>query len=487
MSDLDYPKMLNRKTNRSKKSKSILQKTKNKNTSRKIHLRKNSKKKARQIKIYKQKTIKKLISYKNSSPKNINTKNNSEKAFINEENDTKKDDCCQENSLGQLTKNFLNYIKTKDKKSININDLVNELDVKKRRIYDITNVLQGMGYLQKSGKNEIVWTKQLLNKTKNKKMKNNNINNINIQRTKINNLEKEKNKLEKDINIFKDEFNSISKKNDFSKYGYITMDDLKSFSNENNIDLLIIKTTKGTVMNILDNKDIKNAYNRAYQLMENGEMKKNEILLNILKKNNQLMLNCPGEGRLNFYYVKNGELKEIGKNDNNNRNNNNIGNTENNFLIPKYVNNNFNVNNLIENNNYNVAINYNLNINKDNSAQNNMYNNYNNPINNNNSFFNKNSFVNYNKIENNCIFPRNIIIKNEQKNIGVYASFYNKNNSMKNILNFNSNYDVNLLNFKNQMKVNNNKDNINYKYKNKLVEEKFSISTNSFNENKVLN
>ena len=26
-----------------------------------------------------------------------------------------------------------------------------------------------------------------------------------------------------------------------------------------------------------------------------------------------------------------------------------------------------------------------------------------------------------------------------------------------------------------------------YKYKNKLVEEKFSISTNSFNENKVLN
>ena len=189
MSDLDSPKMLNRKTNRSKKLNSILKKTKNKNISKQFQLRKKSKKKARQIKIIKPKPIKKIISYQNSPPKNLNSKNNSEKAFIDEENDIKKDDCCQENSLGQLTKNFLNYIKTKGKKSININDLVNELDVKKRRIYDITNVLQGMGYLQKSGKNEIIWTKQISNKTKNKKKKNNNNqkpNTINLEKKKIN-------------------------------------------------------------------------------------------------------------------------------------------------------------------------------------------------------------------------------------------------------------------------------------------------------------
>ena len=55
----------------------------------------------------------------------------------------------QENSLGQLTKNFINYVKESGKNTININDLVKKLKVKKRRIYDITNVLEGIGYIKK--------------------------------------------------------------------------------------------------------------------------------------------------------------------------------------------------------------------------------------------------------------------------------------------------------------------------------------------------
>jgi multidrug resistance efflux pump len=125
----------------------------------------------------------------------------------------KKDDSTQENSLGQLTKNFLNYIKTTGRKSININDLVNELSVKKRRIYDITNVLQGIDYLQKSGKNEIVWTKSISNKSKLKKKINApRKNNINKQKINIEELEKEKDELNNDIDKFKAEFNSIAKK-----------------------------------------------------------------------------------------------------------------------------------------------------------------------------------------------------------------------------------------------------------------------------------
>jgi hypothetical protein len=49
----------------------------------------------------------------------------------------------QENSLGELTKNFIKYIKLQGGKQININDVVKQLKVKKRRIYDITNVLEG--------------------------------------------------------------------------------------------------------------------------------------------------------------------------------------------------------------------------------------------------------------------------------------------------------------------------------------------------------
>ncbi len=52
----------------------------------------------------------------------------------------------QENSLGELTRNFINFIKCQGDKLININDVVRKLKVKKRRIYDITNVLEGKNY-----------------------------------------------------------------------------------------------------------------------------------------------------------------------------------------------------------------------------------------------------------------------------------------------------------------------------------------------------
>ena len=49
----------------------------------------------------------------------------------------------QENSLDELTKEFIDYALKSTSKDIFINDLVKKLKVKKRRIYDITNVLEG--------------------------------------------------------------------------------------------------------------------------------------------------------------------------------------------------------------------------------------------------------------------------------------------------------------------------------------------------------
>ena len=49
----------------------------------------------------------------------------------------------QENSLDELTRSFINYVKETKNVNININEIVKKLKVKKRRIYDITNVLEG--------------------------------------------------------------------------------------------------------------------------------------------------------------------------------------------------------------------------------------------------------------------------------------------------------------------------------------------------------
>jgi hypothetical protein len=304
---------------------------------------------------------------------------------------------------------------------------VNELSVKKRRIYDITNVLQGIGYLQKSGKNEIVWTKSIENKNKSKKKllgPNRSNSSNNKQKSNIKRLEQEKAKLDEDIRKFKNEFNSIAKKSDFQKFGYVSMDDFKALSINSKVNLFIIKANKGTVMNILDKNDIKVTYNNIKNSMENGEMKPNELLLNILKKNNQLSFNCPENSHLNLYNIKDGEIQEMGSNENNYINNNG-----NNIPIAKFVNNNFNINNLIENKNYNVAVNYNININKDSLVQNNNINNKNNftlfnnkeEIDPNNSI-NKNYIIKNNERGSNDIIYSNVTINNDQKNIGVYFS-----------------------------------------------------------------
>jgi sugar-specific transcriptional regulator TrmB len=40
---------------------------------------------------------------------------------------------------------------------VDLNDAVRQLSVQKRRIYDITNVLEGIGYVEKLHKNKIKW------------------------------------------------------------------------------------------------------------------------------------------------------------------------------------------------------------------------------------------------------------------------------------------------------------------------------------------
>lgn len=49
----------------------------------------------------------------------------------------------QDNSLDELTRAFIDYVCRSGEEHIDINDVVKKLKVKKRRIYDITNVLEG--------------------------------------------------------------------------------------------------------------------------------------------------------------------------------------------------------------------------------------------------------------------------------------------------------------------------------------------------------
>eukprot|EP00980_Cylindrotheca_fusiformis_P029187 scaffold22748_cov182-Cylindrotheca_fusiformis.AAC.1 len=62
-----------------------------------------------------------------------------------------------DSSLGLLTKKFVQILRASPDNSLDLNRAASELGVQKRRIYDITNVLEGIGLLVKQGKNHVSW------------------------------------------------------------------------------------------------------------------------------------------------------------------------------------------------------------------------------------------------------------------------------------------------------------------------------------------
>lgn len=62
-----------------------------------------------------------------------------------------------DNSLGELTKRFIELIQASPTKEVDLNEAAIALNVQKRRIYDITNVLEGIGLIEKTIKNKIRW------------------------------------------------------------------------------------------------------------------------------------------------------------------------------------------------------------------------------------------------------------------------------------------------------------------------------------------
>ena len=62
-----------------------------------------------------------------------------------------------DSSLSLLTKKFVELVNAADDGILDLNHAAKTLDVQKRRIYDITNVLEGIGLIVKKSKNNIEW------------------------------------------------------------------------------------------------------------------------------------------------------------------------------------------------------------------------------------------------------------------------------------------------------------------------------------------
>lgn len=118
-------------------------------------------------------------------------------------------------SLGILTKKFVDLLQESPDGVVDLNDASTKLAVQKRRIYDITNVLEGIGILEKKSKNNIQW------KCGNSLLMSERMNDIKSENER---LEQKENELNMLIDEIRNELHGEISRND--KLAYVTHGDL---------------------------------------------------------------------------------------------------------------------------------------------------------------------------------------------------------------------------------------------------------------------
>lgn len=132
-------------------------------------------------------------------------------------------------SLGLLTKKFIDLLHESQDGSVDLNLASTTLNVQKRRIYDITNVLEGIGILEKKSKNNIQWKcgHSLVSMETSRKM---------LTESEV--LEQKENHLDDLIKQIREELNCQFEN---TTHAYITNQDLKNVDIFKDQTVIIIK------------------------------------------------------------------------------------------------------------------------------------------------------------------------------------------------------------------------------------------------------
>lgn len=150
-----------------------------------------------------------------------------------------------DNSLSVLTKKFIQLIKASPNLTVNLNEVVKELNVQKRRIYDITNVLEGIGYIEKVLKNKIRWVGSM-DETGNGE-------DVMELMDELENLRMEETDVDRWTNYLQESLAGLAKDDANNKFSYVAFDDIKAVNTQPKDDgqpFFVIRAPKGTTLEV---------------------------------------------------------------------------------------------------------------------------------------------------------------------------------------------------------------------------------------------
>lgn len=170
-----------------------------------------------------------------------------------------------ENSLHSLTKRFLKLIDETPDKIIDLNTAAYLLNVGKRRIYDITNVLEGLTLLQKSHVNNVRWIggdiktyysldADDFDTSCSEGLNSNNNGDLGSAAAPDQKMEAEILAADRMLDVLYEEISKLSQSNRNTKNAYVTYDDLQSLEILNNKLVFAVKTPENIKIEFADSR-----------------------------------------------------------------------------------------------------------------------------------------------------------------------------------------------------------------------------------------
>ncbi|XP_025612309.1 transcription factor E2FC isoform X3 [Arachis hypogaea] len=154
--------------------------------------------------------------------------------------------CRYDSSLGLLTKKFVCLIEAADYGTLDLNKTAETLEVQKRRIYDITNVLEGIGLIEKTSKNHIRW----------KGCNGHGPQELNYQlkrlKTEVESLYAEESALDDCIRQKQELIKNLEENENSQRYLFLTNEDILNLPCFQNQELIAIKAPKVSVVEVPD-------------------------------------------------------------------------------------------------------------------------------------------------------------------------------------------------------------------------------------------
>ncbi|KAI5184950.1 transcription factor E2F2 [Nematocida homosporus] len=151
-----------------------------------------------------------------------------------------------ESSLGVITQKFLKLLKESPQLELDLNYAATTLEIHKRRLYDITNVLEGIGFIKKKLKNNVLY---IGNQGRNKCS---DCGGTTFPGTKELSEIESLLRAEKDLNTelaqVNAELQQLACQEDNMSLAYVTYLDLKEISDFSAISLFAVKTPPGTLL-----------------------------------------------------------------------------------------------------------------------------------------------------------------------------------------------------------------------------------------------